>query len=121
MILSLHILKSIAFDISFLYDNTNKKLDRFLKNRITSEEDPTKITDFIDFGVFFVVCMVVCIVFTVCVLGLSVLALVNRYYESRNGELTFYKKLSKNLKKMSNRNLIMKMLKIQFDTKTKRK
>ena len=39
MILSLNILKSIAFDISFLYDNTNKKLDRFLKNRVTTQED----------------------------------------------------------------------------------
>ena len=114
------LLHTIIWDQTLQDLHTKDKLDRFLKNRVTSQEDPTKITDFIDFGVFFVVCMVVCIVFTVCALGLSVLALVNRYYESRNGELTFYKKLSKNLKKMSNRNLIMKMLKIQFDTKTKR-
>ena len=110
------------FDISLQDENTKKKLDDQLRHMVMTESrEATKITDFLDFEVFFVVCLIVCVVFTVCMLGLSVLALLNRYYESRNGELTFYKKLSKNLKKMSNRNLIMKMLKIQFDTKTKRK
>ena len=115
-------MRSTLFDISLQDEHTKKKLDDQLRHMVMIQsKNATKITEFLDFEVFFVVCMIVCVVFTACMLVLSVLALLNRYYESRNGELTFYKKLSKNLKKMSNRNLIMKMLKIQFDTKTKRK
>lgn len=113
---------NVNWNQGLLDDWKTEKYNEMLKHMVTSNpEIKWSLKDVVDFPVFFIVCMTVIVVFCLCGCALSVLYLINKFYERKRRELALYKKVSGKLKKVANRNLVLRLLQIQFDTRGKKK